>query len=515
MQIQKFGSLLILLIFSFVSLSPAILAQDKKTFVKAAKFDKTMVPEPVLGDDKNFIELYYKAWEIAFNHIREDAGLPQSPYMDEAFDEGTIWIWDTTFMVNFCKYAPKAYPGIESLNNFYAPILDKKEIPLSIEIPDNPPLFAWTEYEYFKLTNDRRHLQELMLKNRYPQRHFDWFENVQPETIIARSAATKIKKVENGYLWEGGRSGMDNTPRGRTTPKALKPRPNNPKMLWIDAIAQQGLSALYISRLYEQLGRNAESQKWKAVYERIKLTVNRYYWDEQDGFYYDIDRETMKPLKIQTPASFWAMMAEISSRKQAAKMVAKVKDKNVFGGIVPWVTLARNDADFDKTGGYWRGGVWLPVAYMGIKSLQKYGYLDLAYNNAYSIISHMDKTYRQYSPHTIWECYNPLKPEPSTNEFGKIARKDFCGWSALGPISLLIENVLGFYDIDASTNTVKWHKVRKDVHGIKNLKFGSVVADIISSGNQININSNQPFTLIVNGKKLNVKAGRNQIFKAV
>ena len=52
-------------------------------------------------------------------------------------------------MILFYKYVAGDFSAIETFNNFYVPIHDNVEIPLRIEIPDNPPLFAWTEYEYF------------------------------------------------------------------------------------------------------------------------------------------------------------------------------------------------------------------------------------------------------------------------------------------------------------------------------------------------------------------------------
>ena len=49
-------------------------------------------------------------------------------------------------------------------------------------------------------------------------------------------------------------------------------------------------------------------------------------------------------------------------------------DENLFGGVVPFVSLARNDADFVPQGQYWRGGVWLPTAYATLRGLTNYGY---------------------------------------------------------------------------------------------------------------------------------------------
>ena len=476
------------------------------------RFDKSMVPEPILEQDQGFIDLYYKAWELAFDHIKTQSGMPQSPYMDEAFDPSTIWIWDTCFMVQFCKYAPSVFPGIESLNNFYVPIHDKKEISLRIEIPDNPPLFAWTEYEYFKFTNDRKHLGKLLTEQQYLQKHYHWFDSTKPGEIIARSAPTCLQKVENGYHWEGGRSGMDNTPRGRTGLMATQDRPNNPKMLWIDAIAQQGLSALNIARMLEQLGNNKEAEQWRSRYEELKSKVNKLYWDETDGFYYDIHEDTLEPIKVMTPASYWPMLAEMCSKEQAKKLVDKIQDSDLLGGSVPWVSLARNDADFKKNGLYWRGAVWLPLAYMGIKAIQKYGYLKLAYQNSYAIVSHMMSTYKEYTPNTIWECYEPDEAKPAVDgNNDALVRQNFCGWSALGPISLLIENILGFYDVNAATKTVRWNKIREDRHGIKNLTFGGIVTTVIAEGNRLNITSNDFYTLIVNERKIKIKKGEQTI----
>lgn len=117
----------------------------------------------------------------------------------------------------------------------------------------------------------------------------------------------------------------------------------------------------------------------------------------------------------------------------------------------------------------------------------------------------MFKTYMDYEPHTIWECYNPEKYEPSVTaaDENEVVRKDFCGWSALGPITVYIEFVLGFYSIDAFTNTVKWAKpdsINGNI-GIKNLRFGNIVTDIVASGDECFVTSNSEYALEINGKK--------------
>ena len=92
-------------------------------------------------------------------------------------------------------------------------------------------------------------------------------------------------------------------------------------------------------------------------------------------------------------------------------------------------------------------------------------------------------------------------------------RKDFCGWSALGPISIYIEFVLGFHSINAFKNIVEWQKpkVFKGKIGIKNLRFGKVITDIVAEGNICTVNSNLPYILKIDGKSYDIFKGNNNI----
>ncbi|MEN8137619.1 MAG: trehalase family glycosidase [Bacteroidota bacterium] len=470
--------------------------------VNPSPMDKTLMPEPVFDTEPEFVEFYWKAWELAWNHVKESKGAPQSPYMDEAHWTSTIWIWDTSFMMHYCKYAPELFPGIESLDNFYAIMHDKQTSSLFIQHPDNPPLFAWSEYEYFKLTGDTTRLRKVLIERQYLQKHYYLFDNFEPDTKYPYAGApVKIKKHPNGYQWGGVQSGMDNTPRGRGDEDSI---------LWIDAIAQQALSAYYIKEIASVLKQNDIVQEYSNKYKKQKELINRYYWNSEDGIYYDIKvNSPYEHVAVKTPAAYWPMLALTPGVNQAELLAGHIENKKVFGGVFPLPSVSRDDKDFESKGKYWRGGIWLPTAYMSIKALEKYGYFELADKTSYNLIKQMLKTYKEVEPHTIWECYSPTEAKPSTmkkNE--KYSRQDFCGWSALGPISLFIENVLGFHEIDATEKRVVWRKYQKGRHGIKGLRFGTVVTDIISEGDKIMIVSNEPYTLVVNTKEYVVKNGK-------
>ena len=498
------------------SFAAEVLIDDFVIEGKVAKAQNVerLVPQPVFEKNPAYVDLYYEAWKQAYTHLDDKKGMVQTPYMDEAFDGNNIWIWDTCFMVLFCRYAPDSFPGIESLNNFYKPMHAGAKLPINIHILDNPPLFAWAEYEYYKLTGDKTHIKQLINKDQYLQKHFKWFDTVRPGYKLPHSptgAVTWLKRVKYGYHWEGGRSGMDNTPRGRRNGvKSRRQRPNNPKMLWVDAIAQQGLSALYIAELSKKIGNHSEAEKWQKEYDKLKKIVNDYYWDDKDGIYYDINVDTLKPMKLKTPASYWPMLAGMCSKKQAKRMAKHITDEKTFGGLVPWPTVARDDVDFVADyGDYWRGGVWLPTAYMGTKALEKYGFYKEADEAAEKLLAHMLKTYQTYKPATIWECYSPTKAEPAKHGRHRV-RPDFCGWSALGPISMFIENVLGFHHINTRAKRIEWRLHQKGRHGIKKLRFGKIKTDILTDGKgKVSVKSNRPYKLLINGKAYAVKKGNN------
>ncbi len=459
------------------------------------------IPEIVYRREPELAKFVNFAWTLARHHITECPGAPQTPYMDEGFAPDRIWIWDTCFMALYCKYAPHLFPGIESLRNFYLPMLDgKTDTPLRIHIPDNPPLFAWAELEYFHMTGDRKHLDEVFFVKKYPQRMFELFESFragQSFPYMTSIFPVQWEKTPMGYHWSGGRCGMDNSPRGDFPYTVIDNDPAYRKILFLDAACQQALSAEII---YKVTGESLWGERFESLAERI----NRFYWDEEDGCYYDIESAPPHRLcKVMTPASYWPLLAGIASEKQAARMAEHVRNPRKLGGLVPFPSVARDSIHFDPSGGYWRGGVWLPVVYMALKGLARYGYSGLVHNLAAKVVEHQYLTWKNFEPHTVWEAYSPTERKPSSCKHhipDPYARPDFCGWSALGPINLTIEFLLGFYEADAEQRLLKYHFRRIGTHGIRNYRFGDVVCTILSDGESfLSVRTNRPFTLEVDG----------------
>ena len=73
---------------------------------------------------------------------------------------GSTMVWDSCFILHFARYGAPAYPFITCLDNCYARQhengficreSDRENREVYATFPVNPPLFAWAEWEWYKV----------------------------------------------------------------------------------------------------------------------------------------------------------------------------------------------------------------------------------------------------------------------------------------------------------------------------------------------------------------------------
>ncbi len=418
---------------------------------------KEKLPFPIISDT-GLVDMYDFCWEEAFRKLKNplDGSPFVSNYIDEAFGPH-IFQWDTHFMIMFWKYAHHIFPAIESHDNFYASQEIDGYICREIREADgeffyfrgkdntiNPPLFPWVEYQYYLISgDDSRFLSIIPPLEKYAE----WIEHNR-----------KYPGSQPGLYWQTNLgSGMDNSPRTGTC--------------WVDMSAQMALFYEYLSKIIMHNGNSEKAEGYHALYEEISCRINYWMWDENDGLYYDV-HDFGEKYPIKTVAAFWPMLSDIPDSSRAAQLVANLKDSTSFWRRIPFPTLAANEPAFDKIGDYWLGSVWAPTNYAIIKGLENYGYYDFAYEASLKYLDGMKAVFEKTG--TVWENYSP-----DSLKQGDRANRDFVGWTGLGPISLLIENVIGI-KANAPDQKISWHIHRKDRHGIKNLTIGKNSVTLIA-----------------------------------
>ena len=384
-----------------------------------------------------------------------DCKLPIQPRLSSGLPY--IFVWDAAFCCLWAKDAPADadLPITGTLDNLYLvqqpdgyicrehnpdgkPVWSQ-EHPTSY----NPPVLAWAELELFKAKRtDRTRL-----------------ETVYPKLVaFHRCYQRNLRRPDGLYAGDNLGGGMDDIPRwpvgmlrrrlpegGKAFEKRHITAPDAERIWgwmknivpehgwnfqagWIDMTAQMAFDALNLAEMAGTLGRADEAAAFRAEHAELARLVNERCWDEEKGFYFDLGPEGL--IRRWHVGSFWTLLARIATPERAARMTAALEDPELFGRPVPVPSLAANDPAYRPETAYWCGAVWPPTTYMTILGLKAYGFDELAeriarrwYNANAALFEKTGTIFENVSPE---QCDHPKSA----------AGRDFCGWSALVPITL-------------------------------------------------------------------------------
>lgn len=466
--------------------------------------NKHRLPKPILEANPGWIAMSDKCWQLLFSHIKAPVeGSPLvSNWYDEAFDN-SIFQWDIIFMTMFGKYANHVFPGIQSLDNFYCRQGVSGSICRRIDEESgrnwfdenssnliNPPLFAWAEVENYKVTGDKSRFERVLP---VLEKYFEFVEN-----------ARVGKETPHELYWSNGQaSGMDNTPRdtGREGGHFASDEQG-----WVDMSCQMVMQCNDLATICDELGYAEKAEKYRAKASEIAARIHRWMWNEEDGLFYDVDVNG-KQTRWNTIASFWPMLAGITTQQQTDKLIAHLKNPAMYWRDIPFATLSATHSEYQSNGGYWRGAVWAPTNYATIKGIQSVG--EDAFAKKVSE-KYLEGLYQVFlSTGTLWENYaadqinGQFVPGVHDHYPDQYCRPDFVGWTGVGPIALLIENVLGFR-VNGADKVLTYDLRRTDRHGIENLQMADITTTIICEERKrseespvIRVTSDKPYQLLV------------------
>ena len=428
-------------------------------------------PRITLPEHPRWVELYELAWRIALDNIERPEAPSWTPIITCMPAAGLLWAWDSCFISLFARYAGRDLPALSNLDNLYRCQGEDGYISMAYRMADsapaygeriNPPLFAWAEWEHYQVTGDDSRLGQVL-----PRliKLFDWIQ--------------AHRRRPSGLYWfeDSGSSGMDNAPRSGYCAEHL----DGSDVCFVDLASQQALAARCIAHIAGHQGDAQTVARFERAHAELADLVNRMHWCKRTAFYYDLfarsnpaDRHNF--VNHKTVAGFWPLLAGIASDRQCDKLVEHLFNRREFWTSHPVPSLSRDDPNYDRLGGYWRGGVWAPTNYMIARGLVAYGRHREARRLA---MRHLDKMARVMDDEKwpgIWECYSPEAVRPASNGRGELVRPNFVGWSGLGPVAMLIENVLGL-ELNATANRITWRLAGAGERGIENLCFnGGTVA---------------------------------------
>jgi putative isomerase len=128
----------------------------------------------------------------------------------------------------------------------------------------------------------------------------------------------------------------------------------------------------------EKLGKTDDAKKFAQHARQLATAINKTFWDEKDGFYYDRNQKTGQPIRVKSVAGFMPLWAGVASREQAKRLVREhLTNPREFWLKFPVATYAMTEPDFfegTRGGCNWRGPAWIPTNYMIMHGLMDYGF---------------------------------------------------------------------------------------------------------------------------------------------
>ncbi len=150
---------------------------------------------------------------------------------------------------------------------------------------------------------------------------------------------------------------------------------------------------LTIAKAYKLQGNKGKAEDFTQKAEARKAALQKYLWNEEEGFYMDYNFKKRQQTKIISLAASYPLFFKIPTQKQADRVAAKLKESLLRpGGVV--TTPNETGEQWDAPNG------WAPLEWMTIKGLQNYNENDLAseitnrwlalnkkvYNNSYKML---------------------------------------------------------------------------------------------------------------------------------
>jgi hypothetical protein len=438
---------------------------------------KPLLPEPVLPESwAGLGRLYDAAWAMLFGLLRNprpESGLPNS-YLGTAGQSFQVYafVWDSSFTAMCTAYGWRALPATATLDMLYSRQFDGGYLhrehdtrdgrPVGFE-PDfspNPPITGIAEWALASLTGDRLRLAK-----------------VYPALCAQHRWLVANRRLPDGTFWTTGlANGLDNSPSLGDGYPCLT--------------AQMAHDAETLSRMAQALGKSEEAAAWAAEQTAIGQALNARLWSSSQKIYAtSLPDGGHNPNKVVT--AFWPLWAGIVPPDRVACLAGHLQDPNSFWRHHPIPSLAADSPVFKPGGDYWQGSTWAPTNYAAIKGFDRAGRHDLAVAATRRHLQCMLEVY-DATGH-IWENYCS---EASTR--GSWSGPDY-SWSALGPIALLIEVLLGFQP-DALNNTLRWTPPDEPLSGIRNLAMGPATISVRCTQDAegkawIDVDTNRPFTL--------------------
>lgn len=169
-----------------------------------------------------------------------------------------------------------------------------------------------------------------------------------------------------------------------------------------------------LAQMASSLGKSDDAKRWNDDADTRASLINNTFWDEQNGFYYNVDKKsnsfTFKikdDLKRDEIIGFLPLWAGIATKYKATRLLKTLVDTSKFWRPYGIPSLSAKDSYYNPKG-YWNGPVWVEWNYLIMQGLLNYGFKKEARLLVNNISKGMIDVLKK--DHNLWEFYSPDEP---------------------------------------------------------------------------------------------------------
>ncbi|MGA3301619.1 MAG: trehalase family glycosidase [Candidatus Acidiferrales bacterium] len=183
-----------------------------------------------------------------------------------------------------------------------------------------------------------------------------------------------------------------------------------------------------LSELARLLGKDAEAAHWQELAEKRKQSINKYFWDQRQGLFFDYNFDSAQRSTYRYATTFYPLWAGLATPEQARAVLKNLHLFEAPGGIV--TSLEQTEGQWDYPFG------WAPLQLLAVEGMRRYGYNADADRISIDFLSMILQNFERDK--TIREKYNVVTRSSETNvTAGYAANVIGFGWTNATFLELL------------------------------------------------------------------------------
>ncbi|EIE2983450.1 alpha,alpha-trehalase [Escherichia coli] len=229
-------------------------------------------------------------------------------------------------------------------------------------------------------------LQDGTLLNRYwddrdTPRPESWVEDIATAKSNPNRPATEIYRD----LRSAAASGWDFSSRWMDNPQQLNTL-RTTSIVPVDLNSLMFKMEKILARASKAIGDNAMANQYETLANARQKGIEKYLWNDQQGWYADYDLKSHKVRNQLTAAALFPLYVNAAAKDRASKMATATKTHLLQPGGLN-TTSVKSGQQWDAPNG------WAPLQWVATEGLQNYGQKEVAMDISWHFLTNVQHTY--------------------------------------------------------------------------------------------------------------------------